>query len=274
MAQDHRTRFDEGAEAWAAYYRKPLGRIRHAVTWHNLAAHLPAIEGGQEPPRVLDAGGGSGELALELVRAGYRAWLLDPAAAMLDVGRRAARDLPNDVGSRLSFCLSSVDDAPETFAPGFFDAIACHTLIEYVPAPQDTLRTLAGLLRPGGLLSVSFVNRHAVVLRQVWARGDLAGARASLEEGTFHASLFDVPGRSYTVDEAGDWLETLGLAVAARYGVRAFADFAPAGCVDDPEFYDELLNLELEAAARSPYMLIARYVQLISYKSISPGEKP
>jgi S-adenosylmethionine-dependent methyltransferase len=223
---------------------------------------------------VLDAGGGSGELTLELVRAGHRAWLLDPAAAMLDVGRQAARGLPADVRSRLSFCASSVDDAPETFAPGFFDAIACHTLIEYVPAPQDALRTLAGLLRPGGLLSVSFVNRHAVVLRQVWARGNLAGALVSLEEGTFHASLFDVPGRAYTADEVGDWLETLGLAVAARYGVRAFADYVPAGRLDDPEFYDELLNLELEATARSPYMLIARYAQLIAYKKVSSGEKP
>jgi hypothetical protein len=120
-------------------------------------------------------------------------------------------------------------------------------------------------------MSVSFVNRHAVVLRRVWACGDPAGARAGLEEGTFHASLFGVPGTAYTAEEVNGWLAATGLAVAARYGVRAFADYVPPDRLHDAEFYDQLLHLELEAAGRTPYMHIARYIQLIAHKTVDPG---
>jgi len=86
MNDESRARFHAGAEAWATYNRTPLGRIRCEVTWHNLLPHLPPAMAGSDPPRVLDAGGGSGELALRLVEHGYRVWLLDYAPGMLDTG--------------------------------------------------------------------------------------------------------------------------------------------------------------------------------------------
>ncbi|MFC2037670.1 methyltransferase domain-containing protein [Chloroflexota bacterium] len=268
MVEDIEARFDAGAEAWVEYNRQPLGRIRREVTWRNLDPYLPDIAGPQRRPCVLDAGGGSGELALRLAQRGYRVWLLDSAAAMLDQARAAAQRLPERVCSHLSFCCLPVDEAPQAFAAGFFDAIACHTLIEYLPEPRSTLPTLAGLLREGGLLSVSFVNRHAEVLRQVWARGDPAGALASLEDGAFCASLFDIPGKAYTARDVSAWLAEHGLAVTATCGVRIFADYVPRDRLDEPDFFESLLRLELAATTRVPYNLMARYVQLIARKGI------
>jgi len=270
---DPRERFDAGADAWVDYNRRPLGRIRGEVTWHNLLPHLPPLAEGAEPPRVLDAGGGSGELALRLVGRGYRVWLLDYAPAMLDQARDAAAELPAAAQARLTCCLLSADEAATTFEPGSFDAITCHTLIEYLPQPQATLGYLAGLLRPGGTLSLSFVNRHAEVLRQVWRHGDPAGALARLEEGQFCARLFDVDGRAYTAAEGAGWLEALGLVITATYGVRAFAEQVPAERLNDPEFFAALLRLEMAAANLSPYRHIARYVHLIAHvpSPLSPG---
>ena len=91
MNEDTRARFDAGAKTWAGYNAKPLGRIRREVTWCNLVPHLPAVTDAEDPPRVLDAGGGSGELALRLAQRGYRVWLLDYAPAMLHQAQRAAR---------------------------------------------------------------------------------------------------------------------------------------------------------------------------------------
>ena len=105
MTTDSREGFSAGAEAWADYNRQPLGRIRHEVTWHNLAPHLPDLAVTGNPPRVLDAGGGSGELALRLAQRGYRVWLLDYAPAMLDQARQAAQALPDEARARLTFCL-------------------------------------------------------------------------------------------------------------------------------------------------------------------------
>lgn len=267
MSHDARDRFDAHAGDWVDYNREPLGRIRGEVTWHNLSRHLPPVVNTAEPPRVLDAGGGSGELALRLVARGYRVWLLDYAPAMLDQARRAARDLPPEARDRLTCCLMPAGEAGEAFDPGFFHVITCHTLVEYLPRPQDTLCKLAHVLGDGGLLSLSFVNRHAEVLRQVWRQGDPAGALARLEKGHFCARLFDIPGQAYTAGEASGWLVDLGLTVAATYGVRVFADHMQVEYLDDAELLATLLQVELTAARLAPFYHIARYVHLIAYKS-------
>jgi S-adenosylmethionine-dependent methyltransferase len=269
MTGDTRDRFDAGADAWAEYNRQPRGHIRAKVTWRNLLPHLPPLPARGDPPRVLDAGGGSGELALQLVARGYRVWLLDFAPGMLEQARRAAQQLPPEVRNRLTCRLGLAEEAGAGFAAGSFDAITCHTLVEYVAEPQALLRELVPLLAPGGLLSLSFVNRHAEVLRQVWSRGDPAGALARLAGEGFCARLFDVQGRAYTAGEATGWLEDLGLTVAATYGVRVFADQVPAEQLEDPHFLEALLRLECAVAGRSPYRDIARYVQLIACKE--PG---
>lgn len=263
-------RFDAGAAAWTHYNRAPLGWIRQEISWHNLAPHLPAITDGQRPPTILDAGGGSGEMALRLVRCGYRVWLLDSAPAMLEQAMQSAQSLPAEARERLIPCRLAVESAARAFAPRTFDAILCHTLIEYLAEPCVTLGALAHLLRDGGLLSVSFVNRHAEVLRQIWTQHDPAAARASLQGGTaFCASLFGLQGRAYTAEQVTAWLEALGLAVVAARGVRAFADLVPVERLAEPVFLDALLELERAAATQLPYRLMARYVQLLAR---SPAE--
>jgi hypothetical protein len=124
------------------------------------------------------------------------------------------------------------------------------------------------LLSEGGLLSVSFVNRHAQVFRQVWACGDPDGALARLETDAFCAKLFDVSGRAYTSEDVKGWLADLGLAVTAACGVRAFADYVPSEGLDDADTFDALLRLEMAVASRAPYCLVARYIHLITNKSI------
>ncbi len=266
MKPDSRTRFDVGAEAWAEYNQKPLGRIRQEVTWHNLAPNLLDVMDPDCRPRVLDVGGGSGELALRLALHGYSVWLSDYAPAMLGRARQAAQELPDDVRARITFCYLSADETAETFTPKFFDAITCHTLIEFLPDPHASLGALVGLLRDGGVLSVSFVNQHAEVLRHVWSRSDPLAALATLENGCFCATLFDIPGVAYSAESVGAWLCEMGLNVTGLYGIRVFADYVPRERLDDPDFFDALLRLEKAVAARPPYNELARYVQLVAHK--------
>jgi len=268
VTENARDRFSAGAEAWVGYNQQALGRLRHEVTWRNLIPHLPDPVDDADPPRVLDAGGGSGELALRLAQHGYRVWLLDYAPAMLDQARDAALSLPHVVQARLTYCLLPADEAGDAFAPGYFQAITCHTLVEYLHQPQVTIGEFAGLLSDGGLLSLSFVNRHAEVLRQVWSRGDPEGALSMLEDGVFCAGLFDVSGRAYTAEAVSAWLPPLGLAITEMCGVRAFGDQVPDDRLDDPTFWDALLRLESAAARLDPYRRIARYIHLLAHKNV------
>jgi S-adenosylmethionine-dependent methyltransferase len=268
MVEAPQPHFDAGADAWAEYKRGPLGRIRQQVTWHNLAPHLPRVGSQDAAVRVLDAGGGSGELALRLLEAGYYVWLLDYAPNMLRQARQAVQALPRPVQDRLTLVALAVDEAPAAFAPCSFDLITCHTLIEYLPDPQATLRALVGLLCPGGVLSLSFVNRHAQVLRRIWSLGDPQGALRALEDGAFCAALFDLPGSAYTAAEVEAWLAPLGLEVVGARGVRVFADYVPRQSLDDPSFLEALLLLEQAVAGRAPFWRLARYVHLISKKDV------
>ena len=268
VTQDARERFGAEAEAWASYNQQPLGHIRQEVTWSNLLPYLPDLVDDEEPPRVLDVGGGSGELALRLAERGYPVWLLDYAPEMLDRARHAALSLSHDAQARLTFCVLPAEEASDAFSPGAFQVITCHTLLEYLHQPQATTSKLVGLLSEGGLLSLSFVNRHAEVLRQVWSHGDPAGALSTLEDGSFCASLFGVRGQAYTAEEVGAWLPRLGLTIAAMCGVRVFADQVPVDRLEEPAFLDALLRLESAAAKLDPYRRIARYVHLLARKDV------
>ncbi len=274
MPEDTRVRFDAGAVEWSVYNQQPLGRIRQEVTWQNLFPHLPRISDKEHAPRVLDAGGGSGEMAQRLAVHGYRVWLLDYAPAMLEQARLAAQSLEPDVRARLKLENMTVEDARRAFDPGFFDVVVCHTLIEYLPNPALTLHSLADLLHDGGLMSVSFVNRHAVVFRQVWSNADLEGALQKLQEPTsstgFCATLFGISSQAFGAEEVAGWLAGAGLSVAAEYGIRVFADFVPRERLLEPGFFRDMLRLEIAAATRDPYRTVSRYLQLIARKNVGP----
>ncbi len=274
MCNETMEQFDQGAEAWVDYNQQPMGRIRRAVTWHNLSRHLPHISDPDQPPFILDVGGGSGELALQLVQQGYQVCLVDYASSMLDQARLAARALPGGAAELLTLCHMPAEDLPQAFSPSTFDGIACHTLIEYLPDPRATLHALSKLLRDDGILSVSFVNRHAAVLRRIWSEVDPGTALAELEAGGgFCANLFDLHGQAYSSHLVRDWLESSGLTVAATYGVRIFADFLPRERLEDSDFFEALLRLEREASSRDPYKKIARYTHLVARKAGSQASK-
>jgi len=105
--------------------------------------------------RVLDVGCGGGLLAEALARAGARVTAIDLAPGMIEVARLHAAESALAVDYRLSA-------AEEVAAaePAAFDVVTCMEMLEHVPDPAAMTATLARLLRPGGALFVSTVNRN------------------------------------------------------------------------------------------------------------------
>ena len=212
-------------------------------------------------------GGGTGCYALPLAQLGHQICLLDFSAQMLDIARQKAKQLGPPLVERMEFCRASVKEIPGLFSPDRFDLIVCHTLLEYVAEPQETLQTLVAVLRPGGLLSLLFANPYAEPLRWALARGDLAKACLSLREQVSTADLFGLPRLTFTAEGMQKAMAKAGVKVVAEYGVRIFADYVPAGKLTDREFYARLLELETAAGALVPYRRIARYNHLLGRKT-------
>ncbi|GAB3681996.1 class I SAM-dependent methyltransferase [Angustibacter aerolatus] len=111
------------------------------------------------PARVLDAGCGTGRVAVELARRGYDVTGLDVDASMLAEAERDAASAGVDV----RWVLGDLLDAPALAGDGYDLVAAPGNVVVYLaPGTEErAVAALATVLRPGGLLVVGFAaDRH------------------------------------------------------------------------------------------------------------------
>jgi 2-polyprenyl-6-hydroxyphenyl methylase/3-demethylubiquinone-9 3-methyltransferase len=104
--------------------------------------------------RVLDVGCGGGLLSEAMAGEGAHVTAIDLAPDLVRIAKLHRLESGVDVEYRL---VSSEALAGE--APGRYDAITCMEMLEHVPDPGSVLRACATLLKPGGRLFVSTLNR-------------------------------------------------------------------------------------------------------------------
>jgi 2-polyprenyl-6-hydroxyphenyl methylase/3-demethylubiquinone-9 3-methyltransferase len=142
-------------EAGAATFWDPRGEFRPLHLLNPVRAQFIAERAALAGSRVLDVGCGGGLLAEALTRAGARVTAIDLAPGMIEVARLHAAESALAVDYRLV-------GAEEMAAaePAGFDVVTCMEMLEHVPEPAAMTATLARLLRPGGALFVSTLNRN------------------------------------------------------------------------------------------------------------------
>ena len=247
------TIFDATAADWRIYQGTNAGRLRNELLWLGLRPHLP-----QQACRVLDLGAGTGELAARCRQAGHAVTLVDFSQAMLT---EAARHLS---GPGVTMICASVDEAPDRLADASFDVVVCHSVLEFVEDPGRVMRTCAGLLADGGVLSVAFGNRHHAPLRSAIVERDLdRGSRETA--GTSEAlDCFGLPKHLFDPDSMRSLVRSNGLRIVADHGVRVVTDLLDLSLSSDPARYDRLLALEVSMMGVDAYRDIARYVQVVA----------
>lgn len=148
--------------------------------------------------RVLDVGCGAGLLSEALVREGARVTALDLAPELIEVAKLHLLESGLDVDYRLQSAEAIAAELPESF-----DAVACMEMLEHVPDPASVLAACATVLRPGGRLFVSTLNRTALAFAvAVVAAEYVAGL---LPKGTHDYQSFIRPA------ELAGWLRKAGL---------------------------------------------------------------
>ena len=103
---------------------------------------------------ALDVGCGGGILSEALARAGARVLGIDLSQAVLDVAELHALEGKIEVEYKP---IAAEQLAIEQ--PAAFDLVTCMELLEHVPDPAATVAALAALVKPGGDVVVSTLNR-------------------------------------------------------------------------------------------------------------------
>ncbi|EME99319.1 methyltransferase domain-containing protein [Streptomyces mobaraensis NBRC 13819 = DSM 40847] len=253
---------------------RPRASLRTAVVWEVLrdaldrrAAVGQSAGGGTGGGagaglEVLDAGGGSGQFAVEAARLGHRVTVVDPSPnALFALERRAAEA---GVADRVRGVQGDTQNLFDVVGRGAYDAVLCHGVLEYVDDPAEGLRAVAAALRPSGVLSLLAAGLGGAVLARALA-GHFAEARQALTDPAGHWGAGDPVPRRFTADQLSELVAGAGLDVTAVHGVRVFADLVPGVLVDaQPGARDALARLEAEAAALPAFHAVATQLHVLA----------
>lgn len=113
------------------------------------------LAGGLKDRSALDVGCGGGILAESLHERGARVVGIDLAEKVLGVAK--LRQLES--GSTVDYRLMSAEDLARE-RPAGFDVVTCMEMLEHVPDPASVVSACATLVKPGGLVAFSTLNRN------------------------------------------------------------------------------------------------------------------
>jgi len=118
-------------------------------------AHIERLAGGLSGKRIVDVGCGGGILAEAMAAKGATVTGIDLAEKPLKVAMLHRLETSSAVDYRL---VSAEALAAE--APASFDIVTCMEMLEHVPEPPSVVRACAQLVKPGGLVFFSTINRN------------------------------------------------------------------------------------------------------------------
>lgn len=203
---------------------------------------------------MLDCGGGSGSLAVPLAAHGAVVTVVDISIdALATLMRRAAEA---GVSDRVTAVQGEAEALAELVASDSFDLVLAHDVLEDVQNPVLVLRQIAGVLRPGGVLSLVVANPVAGVLARVLA-GDVTGALRAYQRPARH---------SYDAESLAEQCLAAGLRVQSVEGLGVFTDLVPGVELERPGAIAALSELESAVAGQPPYRDIASRLHVRAHR--------
>lgn len=129
---------------------RPLHQINPLrLTWIDGMAHLKG-------KRVLDIGCGGGILSDAMARKGARVTGIDLSVKALKVAQLHALE----AGTANVEYQEISAEAMASQEPGSFDVVTCMEMLEHVPDPSSVVRACSELVKPGGWVFFSTLNRN------------------------------------------------------------------------------------------------------------------
>ena len=181
---------------------RPLHQINPLrLDW--IEAHV-ALSG----KRVLDVGCGGGILSDSIARRGANVLGIDLSAKALKVAQLHAleADTPNVEYREVSAEALAVEQ------PGGFDVVTCMEMLEHVPDPSSIVAACTSLVKPGGRVFFSTINRNAKAF--LFAIVGAEHVLQLLPKGTHEYAKFIRP------SELAQWCRNTGLELLETRGME------------------------------------------------------
>jgi 2-polyprenyl-6-hydroxyphenyl methylase/3-demethylubiquinone-9 3-methyltransferase len=144
-------RFDAIAQRWW----DPKGEFRPLHALNPVRLEYIDVRAGLANKRVLDVGCGGGLLSEAMAKRGAVVTGIDLGPATVEVAELHALDS----GANVHYLRESAEAHAE-HAAGAYDIAVCMEMLEHVPEPASVLSALHRLVRPGGHVFVSTLNRN------------------------------------------------------------------------------------------------------------------
>lgn len=190
----------------ASRWWDPSGEFKTLHAVNPLRLQFIRSHAGVEGSRIADIGCGGGILSEGMARMGGEVLGIDLSEELLDIADLHALD----AGVTVSYRKISAESLAEEQA-GAFDIVTCMEMLEHVPNPVSVVKACAKLVKPGGKVFFSTLNRHpkAYLLAIVAAEHLLR----MIPKGTHDYHTFIKP------SELGRWAREAGLDLLGMEGV-------------------------------------------------------
>lgn len=223
--------------AWERLFKK--------IVWNQL--------GDLEGKKILDFGSGEGITANHYAGNNY-VTAIEPSEEMLS---NAWKDneyiqIVGDINA-----LSAFEDES-------FDMIICHNVLEYIDDKETVVKSLARVLKKGGIMSIAKHNRAGRVMQMAVLLDDFEKANALLDGENSTASKFGAI-RYYEDEDISKWEPRL--IISEIFGIRTFWDLQQnQEKHSDEDWQDKVMQLEMRVAQIPEYREIAFFHHLMLKK--------
>ncbi|CAB0150093.1 tRNA 5-carboxymethoxyuridine methyltransferase [Pseudidiomarina piscicola] len=228
-------------------YATGKGKLRLAVLERDLAALIHT----EKPLRILDVGGGTGQLSQKFAAQGHQVLHTDIAAPMVADARQQHQAL--GLAEHYRYLCAPLQELPHLLAEETFDVVLCHAVLEWLAEPQQALPILKQFMAAQGHLSLMFYNRDAKIMaNMVYGNFDYVEADLKVKKRVRMS-----PQQPISLADMSLWLSQCDLQVMQKTGVRCFHDYLREPC--EEQRFEQLLQLELRYNQTEPFASLGRY---------------
>jgi ubiquinone/menaquinone biosynthesis C-methylase UbiE len=259
--QEIKEYYDKKSPRYDDYSKQLWSKVYDAVTWKLTKPYVPS----NSEALVFDAAGGTGKWSIPIAKCGPRVILGDISEGMLAV----AKVKINREGLQQSIEIRECDLLKLDFEDQTFDLVFCEHALCFIKEQEKVIMELVRVLKKGCPLIIGGQNRYVLSLSMLQTESANDAYEVLSKETQF---IMNESLRVYALspEEFRQLLEKAGVRVEKLVGKLftmplAISRKQMSSKKYSEEFYEQLLNIELELSSRPDATALAGHFQAVGY---------